>query len=637
MDLFCQYLNKNNKFIPQINRINGNELILNSLNAFKIGFNQQFITNFYNENNNNLDLYKLADFCKKYGKKIKEITFIDNNIPYNNEAYLIIKYIIQNSNIEKVEDRHHDGDKSILTKLYFENNNLKKIENYKNKEKNFIDVIKGLKSYSLYYHKYNNMILKNAINNILLNGNNIEELEISNIDKENSSSFIKVIKNLDQLKALSFLSEVDDDFFFDEISEVIKENSLYKLKMNLKYFICGLNIINRNEKSLKDLDLNIKHCKGQGKIVKTISKIVNLKYLHIRCSFPIFTKRNISYLSLLNVEFLEIPLFIERYLFDLNTFFQKVPKLKKLIINKIYLSNNKKDMKLFNLVEQYKLNDKLVKNLKKIKILNCKKKYSILIPKLLQFFANSKTKENIKEIKIENCYFNCNIPINNLLEDLSFFKNIKVLKIINNFFEEKHIIDLARMTNFENLEKFYFKNKKNTMILGNLSLFLSNLSKKCKYINEIGLSGKNLNVFHLNLIFDLFQKFKYLTKLSLFDDYSKLDFISNNIGFENNIYLDLLKIKYHCMLDLRNLDLKTAYHCPKVFISKYFGKKNYNKLIKYYSYQNILYDNFNLNKLFYSKKEKAFEIAEIQNNYLCEKDFFYNSFNDAADNFTFID
>ena len=191
------------------------------------------------------------------------------------------------------------------------------------------------------------------------------------------------------------------------------------------------------------------------------------------------------------------------------------------------------------------------------------------------------------------------------------------------------------MNNFENLEKLYVQNKKNNMILGNLSLFLSNLFKKCKYINEIGLSGKNLNAFHLNLIFDLFPKFKYLTKLSLFNDYSKLDFFSNNNGFENNIYLDLMKIKYHCMLDLRNLDLKAAYHCPKVFISKYFGKKNYNKLIKYYSYQNILYDNFKLNKLFYSNKEKSFEIGEIQNNYLYENNSFYDLFNDAADKDTF--
>ena len=138
LDLFCKYLNKNNKFIPQINKINGNENLLNLLNVFKIGFNQQFINNFYDDKKK-LDLNKLSEFCKKYGNKIKEITFTDNNIPIDeiNETYLIIKYIIQNSKIEKVEDRRHNSDKSILTKLYLENNDLNIGEN----NQRFIEVI----------------------------------------------------------------------------------------------------------------------------------------------------------------------------------------------------------------------------------------------------------------------------------------------------------------------------------------------------------------------------------------------------------------------------------------------------------------------------------------------------------------
>ena len=84
LDLFCNYFNKNAPFIPQINKINNNEKILSSLYYFKIGFSAHFINNFYN-NENVFDFKKLFDFCSKYGKKIKEITFMDNNIPNLND------------------------------------------------------------------------------------------------------------------------------------------------------------------------------------------------------------------------------------------------------------------------------------------------------------------------------------------------------------------------------------------------------------------------------------------------------------------------------------------------------------------------------------------------------------------------
>ena len=105
--IFCKYLNENNDgFIPQINKINGNEYILDNLNYFKIGFNNTFLDYFYDKENK-LDFKKVCSFCKKYGKKIKEITFMDNNLPleyFCDEAYFIIGYIIQHSNIQKIED-----------------------------------------------------------------------------------------------------------------------------------------------------------------------------------------------------------------------------------------------------------------------------------------------------------------------------------------------------------------------------------------------------------------------------------------------------------------------------------------------------------------------------------------------------
>ena len=111
IDSFCEYLNKSNEFIPQISIIKNNEYILNKLNSFKIGFNNKFLDYFYDDIDK-LNFKKLSDFCKKYGKKIKEITFMDNknNNDFSPMDSFIYKYIIINSNIKKIEDRYFDID-----------------------------------------------------------------------------------------------------------------------------------------------------------------------------------------------------------------------------------------------------------------------------------------------------------------------------------------------------------------------------------------------------------------------------------------------------------------------------------------------------------------------------------------------
>ena len=119
LNYFCQYINKNNKFIPQISKISGNEEILNKLNYFKIGFNNRFINNFYD--GEQIDFNKLSDFCNNYGKKIKEITFLDNSFPsfaHEAKAYYIMKYIIENSNIQRIEDGNHEFEESLFIKLF---------------------------------------------------------------------------------------------------------------------------------------------------------------------------------------------------------------------------------------------------------------------------------------------------------------------------------------------------------------------------------------------------------------------------------------------------------------------------------------------------------------------------------------
>ena len=67
-NVFCNYLNKTNKFIPQISQIEGNEYILDKLDSFKLGFNKQileYFSNFYLIGDKNLYIKKLSEFCKK--------------------------------------------------------------------------------------------------------------------------------------------------------------------------------------------------------------------------------------------------------------------------------------------------------------------------------------------------------------------------------------------------------------------------------------------------------------------------------------------------------------------------------------------------------------------------------------------
>jgi hypothetical protein len=122
--IFCKYLNaNNNEFIPQINNIKGNEYLLDNLDYFKIGFTNTFLDYFF-DYNNEIDFNKVNNFCDKYGEKIKEITFIDNNFPddiIENKKYFLMSYIIKNSNIEKIEDKYYIFCNSFFY-LIFKNN-----------------------------------------------------------------------------------------------------------------------------------------------------------------------------------------------------------------------------------------------------------------------------------------------------------------------------------------------------------------------------------------------------------------------------------------------------------------------------------------------------------------------------------
>ena len=615
--LFCTYLNNIKLFIPQINQINGNEIILNNLNSIKISYNHQFIENFY-DTSKTLDFKKLFNFCEEYGEKIKEITFMDNNIPDKfeiKEVNYIMKYIITHSNIQKVEDRNTNNkfsfyDKSKFLELLEFKEDIINTKDYKitKKDKNVIDVIKELKSYSLNFDERNSKVIKPFCQLILFNGNNLEELEITKIDSNYSYYFLNSLKNLKKLRALTILS-ICDNKLFDEISKLTRENSFYKLEMHLKNFEEGLNIINKNLNSLRELTIKISTKINENiTIIKIISNIKNLKKLKIIADFPIFDENNIKYLSLNKVEYLEIPLYIKKNKFDFNIFFEKIPNLKYLNFYGINFNNNIKEENI-KIISNLNINNNL-KNLKKIKFFNSKKNSSFFIIELIKFLSKTNIKYNIKELKFENCDFDKETNFYNLIKLISSYKNIKYLIMNNISFEESEELNYDEINNFEKLEKLYLKclNYEKSQI--KIIYFLYKFAEKSKFLNEIGISSKGLNPYDINLIFIIIKNFKVLTKLNLFDNYSKKDYYTNEEECFNDLGINIGEIINYCMIDLRNINIKKEdNNYPKIFIEEFFHKKKVknfcNRKENYFCYQNLVYDFQNSKNQLFLKDEKS--------------------------------
>ena len=643
-NVFCNYLNKtNNKFIPQISQIEGNEYILDKLDSFKLGFNKQileYFSNFYLFEDKSLYIKKLSEFCKKYGKKIKEITFMDKeieNVLSEDINYYTIIYIIKNCNIEKIEDCFSDNkmnsifmgivdDEKIFEKDYININNF---EGEEKKDKDLICSIKKLKSYSLYFDKIsdfmNNDLIKNLCDYILINGQNIEELEITKITKSSQLNFLNSIKNLIKLKSLIISTQINSSKFFQRLSKKVKRDSLCKLEINLNKFEDGFNIIDKNINSLTELTLTINHKMDSKIIIKTISEITKLKKLRIISKFEILDEDNIKYLFLKNVEYLEIPLYVTNYLFDLNLLFEKTPKLKKLIFYGININDDiDKKYKNMKILDEFNLNIKFVQKLRKINFLNSDKKSSFIIIKLIEIFLKSNIKENIKEIKIDNCDFDEKVNFNVLLKLISSFTNIKSLSLNNNSYEIGEQINYDEINNFNYLEKFYFKGldyEKNEI---KILYFLYKFSEKCRVLNELGFSCKGQNPYDMNIIFKVVKNYRLLTKLNIFDNYSKSDYYSDKEVLSYLSGINIGELNNYCLCDLRNIDLKKENKINssvnfnqynKLIIKDYLHQNNNNlisnKKEKYYSYQNFFKSISFSNKLCYSGKEKSFIIGDM--------------------------
>ncbi len=613
--LIVDYYNKN-FFIPQINNP---KYLLKDLKQFKIGYNQKFLNYFYIDGKS-LSLNNLMDFCNIYGNKLKEITFLDNILYYDEEKYFeILKYIICHSNINKIEDRYFDKLKTSLFLFIYNYNIIRKELIDNNNKKEFIDIIKGLKSYSLYFEENNNNdnLIKDICNNILNYSINIEELKITKINKNNSIYFVNVIKYMKKLKSLSISCMSDDELLFNNISDVIEENSLNKLEMNVNTFKEGLNILKKNKDSLYELTIKInsKNEEDNILIVKTLSDIVNLKKLKVIADFQILDENTIKFLSLKKVKNLEIPLHIQKYLFDFSLFFEKIPKLKKLIFYGINFNDNEEIIKEnINIMNKFQLqlNNKFPENLEKIKFLECKKHSSFFVYNFIKIISESCISKNIKVLKIQNCDFDQNININKLIELIHNFKRIINIKLNYISFEDEQKFNYKLFNTFTKLEKLYLNpiiHKQNYTI--KYLPFIAYISKTSKYLSEIGLSPQT---FDIN-IFKLLDNFKLFQKINIFND----NIFSNDINEINKkedsfiFTTELYDYVDRYLINFRDVNMKGLINIPKFIINDYFHKNdrniNENKIGKYFCYQklfskNLLNDYGNVAG--YSHKEKAF-------------------------------
>ena len=612
------------------------------LNKIKICFNTNLIELFYDEV---FEFYSstIYEYAYNYAKKIKQISFLDSDIDYNSyiresDAYFVIKFLIINSKVEIIEDRYYkDNNTTIFLKIFQSKYNIKeRLSIFENKYKglkmqcDIMDIIKELKSYSLYFDFYDSKIIQNVCSDVIFNGKNIEELEITGINKSDSACFINSLKNLKKLKSLIISRISDDKNLLNEISKIIKENTLQKLSINVNLFKEAENLINKHSLSLISLSLKINSEKDNNLLIaKTLQFMENLRKLKLICTFPILDKNNINFFSLNKVNNLEISLCMQNDLFDLNCLFKNVPNLTKLHFNGINFTKKKfinNNMALNN------INSKYINKLRKLKFTHGNKNASLFILLILSKFPN---KTNIKKLSIDNCSFNDSAELNELIKNISLYTNLISLSL-NYLSLKKEItkkILYTELQNLKKLESFSFLGLKYDEWNIKEDSFISFINKNYLNLFEIGLSSYNLNPRRTNNILFNLKNIKFLTKIKIFNGYNKNNFLydkssedeikneyedeCNSESYEKSAsneesedmsicrnlidnYILIGKIMENYLIDIRNISFYKCYYNsikiyqPKIQFSNYFdieyGKDeiyNNNKKEEFYLYQKI--------------------------------------------------
>ena len=504
------------------------------LNKIKICFNTNLIELFYDEVYD-FGSSTLLEYVYSYEKKIKQISFLDSDIDYKaymkeETAFYKIKLFTINSNVEKIEDRYfEDNTTTNFLKIFDSKYSEDRLNIYENEYKELkrqydvLDIIKGLKSYSLYFDLYDSNIIQNVCDNIIFNGKNIEELEITGINKTDSFCFVNSLKNMTNLKLLSISRMSDDKDLFNEISKITKENTLQTLSINVNHFKDAEILIKKHLLSLVSLTLKINNKKDNNLlIVKTLHCIENLRQLKLICIFPILDKNNINFFSLKRVTNLEISLYNKNNLFDLNYLFKNVPNLTKLHFNGIYFPKKKF---INNSIPGNNIDTQHINKLRHLKFTHGAKNASLFI---LLILSKLPKKMNIKKLSVENCSFNNYIELNELLKSISLYSNLVSLSLNYLYFEKEmknQRIIYEELQSLNQLEKFYYLGFKYDEWNIDIDSFISFINNNYLKLFEIGISCHHLNPARANSILFNLKNNKFLTKIKLFNHYSKDDIL----------------------------------------------------------------------------------------------------------------
>ena len=578
---------------------------------------------------------------------------MDNHFIYNNnrqnekESLTLIKLLIMYSSINKIEDRYFDEQENssflnILTSnIDIEHYQKMYTNEYKKNSKNcrkVSDIICELKSYSLYFDNYNSKIIRYMCDNILSLGKNIEELCITSIEKTDSEYFINSLKNLKKLKILSISFLSNDKNLYNNICEIIPENSLIKLELKCSYFEEVINLIIKNKNSLNCVTLKIMtQSKDNTLIIKTLSNIKYLRKLKLMADFPIINNDNIDFLSLNKVSKLEISL---NALFDLKLFFKKIPNLKKISFIGINLSK-----KYNKNLDSMCLDETSANKIQSIKFAYGDKNSCFFV---LNFLSKFPKKMNIEKLSIQNIIFKDYKKLNELIKCISNYNNISSLELNYLTFNEKKgaKIEYETLKKLQRLNKFSFLGfKYNEWGINDIS-FIKFIIENFPNLFDIGISCSYLSYRKINYIFSLLKKMKYLIKVKIFKYYSQTDFFTEkekilfnkkNLYYEipedieeeeefndeNNSneysdsfdyglfnfekgdekYIKLCKYQDYFLTDIKNIDFGFIYennadikiYQNKIFIYDYFSVDNIcdyeqiinNKYEDYYIYQRV--------------------------------------------------
>ena len=515
------------------------ENLISLLNEEEIIIKDYFIETQRNINEKyNIFKEKIHSYLKYITNKIITLFDLENN-----------NAITNNNNSQNKENQ-----KLLLIKKYSKDN-IKKIENIINIQKQMMNSIKETMNIFLNFldisnsldkekpiHDFINKEFKNIINSWMLLKLNLEKFDLakalnnSGLDNNLKNFIIKIYKRKNFVMNISKPNEYSKNSSAKDKEKLKSEKNRYK------------NILKENYNNLLKLEMNnINDVDNYFDEIKSFENMKSLKLKNVN-----FIRKNNEFLKNFNkIKKLNIT----------NAKNLEIKMLENLSDNltSLSLSNN-------NLVD-FEFNIIMNDYLKKSSSLRNNLEY-------LSFAKNDLTYINLNDIINQKSSFHA-------LKNLDLSKNsIYKLNIPFEYFSELKCINICN----NNFSRNYFNNiDKDIVVLQSGNLFLSNLNLAKNYFNDINikLNKYPIKLIYLNLSFipDLISN-DYFSKLKINDtillELKKINFSYNNMT--NATFFQFIK-NNKGLLNLKSLNLK-GNKLNDLFFEEYLNLKVNNIFTK---------------------------------------------------------